>query len=84
MVVENLLAYKLLTVTVTYKLPDYSILQEFIWQVVDNPRHMPRVFQFLKYWRDNLEGPIVKVEISQSPYGFGKYESSCFFTKLMS
>lgn len=80
---ENLLAYRLLTVTVTYKLPDYSLLQEFIWQVVDNPRSMPRVSRFLEYWKTHLEGPIVKVEISQSPYGFGKYESSCYYQTFM-
>lgn len=80
---ENLLAYKLLTVTITYKLPDYSLLQEFIWQVVDNPRYMPRVLRFLEYWKTHLEGPIVKVEVSESPLGFGKYESSCHYRTFM-
>lgn len=50
---------------VYYWMPDYnSILQEFVWQLVDVSPELPRVHGFLNYWKNNIEAVIHTVEIS--------------------
>ncbi len=57
--------YRLTTIEITYRLPDYhSILQEFLWQTLDRPPEYPRMYKFLDYWIENIEGPIYSVKIA--------------------
>lgn len=58
--------YKLTTLQVVYYLPDYgSLLNEFIWQLLDLHPQFPRTHQFLIHWKDNIEAPIKEVNIAQ-------------------
>lgn len=57
--------YRLTTIEITYRLPDYhSILQEFLWQTLDRAPEYPRMYKFLDYWIENIEGPIYSVKIA--------------------
>ena len=59
---------RLIIVEVTYRMPDYlSLLQEFIWQTLDNPPEYPRVSRFLNYWDLYIEAPIHSVRIANKP-----------------
>lgn len=59
--------YRLTTILVIYRLPDYqSILNEFVWQTLDHPPEYPRMFQFIEYWRKNIEAPIYSVIIENT------------------
>ena len=59
---------RLTLVEVTYRMPDYlSVLQEFVWQTLDNPPEYPRVNKFLHYWETMIEAPIYSVRISSKP-----------------
>lgn len=57
--------FRLTTVIITYRMPDYlSILNEFLWQTLDNPPHYPRIYRFLDHWEKNIEAPIHSVKIA--------------------
>lgn len=57
--------YRLTTIVVIYRLPDYqSLLQEFIWQELDIPPDYPRMHKFLDYWIEHIEAPIYSVKIA--------------------
>lgn len=60
---------KLVTVDVLYYLPNYSIIQEFIWQTEDTIPNIPRVHKFLNYWKDNVDAIIRDVLVTA---GIGK------------
>jgi uncharacterized protein Usg len=50
---------KLVTLRVTYFLPDYpSILQEFTFQDYDTTPLLPRMTSFLDFWHKNIDGKI--------------------------
>ena len=52
-------------VRVTYFMPDYQhIVQDFVWQTEDYVPKLPRVYNFLNYWKDNIEAVINEVAIS--------------------
>lgn len=56
---------ELVLVGVRYYIPDYTnILNEFYWQTEDIVPDIPRVHQFLEYWRKNIEATIKEVEVS--------------------
>jgi uncharacterized protein Usg len=44
---------------VIYYLPDHPlILERYHWQTVDEVPKLPRITNFLEYWRTNLDGVI--------------------------
>jgi len=58
---------ELILVGVIYYLPDYqSLLNEFYCQFDDFVPDIPRVHEFLNYWKNNIEAPIKEVKISVS------------------
>ena len=58
---------ELILVGVIYYLPDYqSLLNEFYCQFDDIVPDIPRVHEFLNYWKNNTEAPIKEVKISVS------------------
>jgi len=58
---------ELILVGVIYYLPDYqSLLNEFYCQFDDIVPDIPRVHEFLNYWKNNIEAPIKEVKISVS------------------
>ena len=58
---------ELILVGVIYYLPDYkSLLNEFYCQFDDVVPDIPRVHEFLNYWKNNIEAPIKEVKVSFS------------------
>ena len=58
---------ELVLVGVIYYLPDYkSLLNEFYCQFDDIVPDIPRVHEFLNYWKNNIEAPIKEVKVSFS------------------
>jgi uncharacterized protein Usg len=59
--------YGLVTACVLYRMPDYpDILQTYIWQNFDCAPDFPVLHKFLKFWNDNLEGPLYSVTIGHA------------------
>lgn len=60
------LDYSLVTVRVIYFLPDYhDLIQEFLWQTLDQRPRYPRVQRFLDHWRREIDAVIKEIEISE-------------------
>ena len=58
---------ELILVGITYYLPDYqNLLNQFYCHFEDNIPDIPRVHQFLNYWKNNIEAIIKTVEISSA------------------
>lgn len=52
----------LITVGVFYYIPDYhNLIQQFIWQTEDIVPELPRVHQFLNYWKTDMDTVIQEV-----------------------
>ena len=58
---------ELILVGVIYYLPDYkSLLNEFYCQFDDVVPDIPRVHEFLNYWKNNIDAVIKKIEVSST------------------
>jgi len=56
---------------VLYYRPDYRcVLQEFLYQVEDDMPEIPRIKQFLIFWKNDIDAVIHSVLISESNSGF--------------
>ncbi len=56
---------RLVTMSIIYGLPDHkSIINEFVWQLHDLVPELERVRRFLKFWDNNIDGPIKLVQIT--------------------
>ena len=54
--------YGLTTAQILYRLPDHpSLLQTYIWQHYDLAPDFPEMRGFLRFWQDNIEGPLHSV-----------------------
>ncbi len=57
--------YGLTTAELTYRMPDYrSVLNTFIWQEYDLAPDYPRLFEFIEFWQDSIEGPLHSVRFT--------------------
>ena len=57
--------YRLTTAEITYRMPDHhDLLQVYVWQNLDLRPDYPRLMAFLKYWEDNLDGPLFHVIVT--------------------
>lgn len=57
--------YGLTTAIMYYRMPDYQrVLNEFIWQDYDLSPDYPRLFDFIEFWQENIEGPLHSVEFT--------------------
>jgi uncharacterized protein Usg len=63
---EMLNGYGLATAHIFYQRPDFSILQEFIWQDYDLAPRFPRLVGFLDFWKRELAGPVKSVIVAHS------------------
>jgi len=61
-----ILIKKLVTVKVLYEIPDYTILNTFLWQTNDMVPELPRVKKFLTYWDEHIDAQIREVMIAHS------------------
>ncbi len=62
---NSLLSCRLTTAEITYHLPDYpNLLQNYIWQDLDQAPQFPALRRFLEFWSRNLEGQLHSVKIA--------------------
>lgn len=62
---SRFLSYRLTTAEITYYLPDYpTLLQNYIWQELDEVPHFPVLRRFLAYWQKNLDGRLHSVKVA--------------------
>ncbi len=58
---------RLTTAEITYRRPDFgNLLQQFIWQDLDQAPAFPRLARFLAFWEQNLDGPLYRVRVSSA------------------
>lgn len=58
--------YRLTTAQIYYHLPDHpKLLQEFIWQHYDLAPKFPKLYNFLNFWEQKIEGPLHSVYIAK-------------------
>lgn len=61
----QLKGYRLTTAEIIYRMPDHQdLLQSFIWQDLDLAPKFPVLNKFLRFWHDNLDGPIHSVKVA--------------------
>lgn len=57
--------YGLTTAEMIYHLPDAPhVLNTFTWQDYDIAPDHPRLFRFIEYWQDEIEGPLHSVRFA--------------------
>ena len=64
---QQLDGYRLTTADILYWRPDHpNLLQSYIWQELDMAPKYPVLSGFLKFWQDNLDGPLHEVRVACS------------------
>jgi uncharacterized protein Usg len=54
--------YGLTTAEMIYRMPDHRhVLNTFVWQEYDLAPDYPRLFEFIEFWHDAIEGPLHSV-----------------------
>ena len=57
--------YGLTTAEIFYRIPDYQhVLNSFIWQDYDLAPDHPKLFRFIEFWQDEIEGPLHSVKFT--------------------
>ena len=57
--------YGLTTAEIFYRMPDYqNVLNSYIWQEYDIAPDHPRLFEFVDFWRKELDGPLHSVRFT--------------------
>ncbi len=57
--------YGLTTAEFFYHMPDYAhVLNTFVWQDYDTAPDHPRLFKFVEFWQDEIEGPLHSVRFT--------------------
>ena len=64
---EQLQGRRLTTAEIVYYMPDHpALLQEFLWQTLDEAPDFPRIRRFLDYWRREIDAVIHSVRLSHA------------------
>ncbi|AHM04966.1 Usg protein [Roseibacterium elongatum DSM 19469] len=54
--------YGLTTAEMVYRMPDYrNVLNTFVWQDYDLAPDYPKLFDFIEFWQESLDGPLHSV-----------------------
>ena len=54
--------YGLTTAEFFYRMPDYqNVLNTYIWQDYDIAPDHPKLFKFIEFWQQEIEGPLHSV-----------------------
>jgi len=57
--------YGLTTAEMFYRLPDYrNVLNTFVWQDYDLAPDYPKLFGFIEFWQEQIEGPLHSVRFT--------------------
>ncbi len=63
----QLQGYRMTTAEILYHMPDHpDLLQSFVWQDLDLAPKYPVLHRFLKFWNENLDGPVHSVRVASS------------------
>ena len=67
--------YGLTTAEFFYRMPDYThVLNTFVWQEYDLAPDHPRLFRFIEFWQDSIEGKLHSVRfIHRRPLASGDW-----------
>jgi uncharacterized protein Usg len=64
---KQMQGYGLTTAEILYRRPDRRwLLQSYVWQNYDLFPKFPVLQDFLKFWQEKLEGPLVAVTVAHS------------------
>lgn len=59
--------YRLATAEILYRMPDnLDFLQTYLWQDFDIAPDFPVLLKFLRFWEENLDGPLHSVRVASS------------------
>jgi len=64
-------------------MPDHKdLVQKYINQFFDISPNFPKARKFLKFWEDNIEGPLHSVRIGHKKYFVGRElrHAECIYT----
>lgn len=54
--------YGLTTAELIYHMPDHAhVLNTYVWQAYDLAPDHPKLFKFIEFWQDTLDGPLHSV-----------------------
>ncbi|MCE8009668.1 usg protein [Aestuariivita sp.] len=57
--------YGLTTAELYYRMPDYThVLNTFIWQDYDLAPDHPKLFEFIGFWQEEIDGPLHSVRFA--------------------
>lgn len=57
--------YGLTTAEFFYRMPDYThVLNSYIWQEYDLAPDHPKLFEFVEFWKETIEGPLHSVRFT--------------------
>jgi len=57
--------YGLTTAEMFYRMPDFhSVLNTFVWQDYDVAPDHPRLFKFIEFWQEEIEGKLHSVRFT--------------------
>ena len=57
--------YGMTTAEMFYRLPDFrNVLNTFVWQDYDRAPDYPKLFKFIAYWQEKIEGPLHSVRFT--------------------
>lgn len=57
--------YGLTTAEMIYRMPDHKhVLNCYVWQDYDLAPDYPRLFEFIEFWNDTIEGPLHSVRFT--------------------
>ena len=55
--------YGLTTAQLYYRMPDFqNVLNTFVWQHYDLAPDHPKLFEFIEFWQDSIDGPLHSVQ----------------------
>jgi len=61
----QLRGYRMTTAEILYHMPDHpDLLQSYVWQDLDLAPKFPVLSRFLKFWEENLDGPVHSVRVA--------------------
>ena len=64
---RQLAGYGLTTAEILYRRPDHRwLLQSYVWQNYDLFPNFPALKDFLAFWQEKLDGPLVSVTVAHS------------------
>ncbi|MGB0696328.1 MAG: usg protein [Rhodospirillaceae bacterium] len=64
---KQLQNYRLTTAKILYHLPDHpALLQEYIWQKLDQAPDFPELKRFLNFWERSLDGRLHSVLVASA------------------